>query len=125
MNTIARQLLRFVVQALAFESVARAALRSSPLHTMADELIILVNSIVDAEADINCAMEGLIFTLIALLDNWSTTPGVLLDGSYAGPASIVQRVPMEVEVTMRYHELAVPAAASAVRAAGSMQAAST
>ena len=67
-------------QAFVHHDVACAALRSAQFHRIAAKFSALVLISLDSPADINCAIEGLLFQLIALLEIWSTRPGVL-DGA--------------------------------------------
>jgi hypothetical protein len=67
--------------AFVFKSVAIAALRSvgpHRLHLIVGRLARLIALVQDHPGDVNSAIEGMLFQLVAMLDAWASTPGQVL-----------------------------------------------
>ena len=111
LNHVARDLLRFVTMGLAYEVVGKAIFRGTPFATVAEATKSLLEVVSDNEWDENSAMEGMVNQMIAMLDAWSTKPGVLS----SGPRSMVPMMAFDEMQQAMFKMMAVPIALETIK----------
>ena len=89
----ARDLLRWLCEALSSEAVAHAALNSAPWGEVLEEVQALLDAVMEHEGDANARMEALVYTALGHLDYWAQLPGLL------GPDAAPRDLRAELELT--------------------------